>query len=107
MLLVKLRLQCSFDFGHLIIAAETLFYPADDDLGGEVGVGDDFIWVGLLQADGAISASGLGAVVGIYGVVYGRDDSVSGVTLKLGDGPSSGGGHGITKKRWQSAATYW
>ena len=72
-------------------------HPTDDDLGGEVGVGDDVIRVRLFQANGAICASGVGAVVGIYGVVGGVDDAVSGVTLKLGDGPSSGGGHGITK----------
>jgi hypothetical protein len=50
--------------------------------------------VGLFQADGAVCASGVGAVVGIYGVVGGVNDAVSGVTLKLGDVPSSGSGHG-------------
>lgn len=68
-------------------------HPTDDNLGSEVDVGDDVIRVRLFQADGAICASGVGAVVGIYGVVGGVDDAVSGVTLKLGDVPSSGSSH--------------
>jgi hypothetical protein len=64
-------LQSRFNFFYLVGAAKALLYPTNDNARGEVGVGDDVIWVGLFQADGAVCASGVGAVVGIYGVVGG------------------------------------
>ena len=75
-------------------------HPTDDNLGGEVGVGDDVIRVRLFQANGTVSGSGVGAVVGIYGVVGGVDDAVSGMTLKLSDVPDSSGSNGEISNRY-------
>jgi hypothetical protein len=50
---------------------------------------------GCSRPTAAVSASGVGAVVGIDGVVRGEHNPVSGVALKLGDIPNSCGSHGM------------
>ena len=89
MLLIELGLQRSFDLGHLLLA-KLVLDPTDDDLFGQISK-RHHLALGALQAKAAIGASGIGAVVGINGVVGGEDIAVSGFTLQLGDLPGEGG----------------
>jgi hypothetical protein len=93
-LLINLFLERGFDLGYFLFTAKLVLHPADDDFRGEVGVGDHVAFR-LLQSDRAVSASGVGAVVGIDGVVRGEHNPVSGVALKLGNVPDRGGSHEI------------
>ena len=88
-LLIQLRLKCGLDGGYVQLGLR----PADDQLRGQVGVGDEVIFR-LLQVDGAIGGAGIGAVIGSHGVMHGEDDAIGGVAGKVGDGPGVGGGHG-------------
>ena len=88
-LLIQLRLECGLDRRHIQLA----LHPADYQLRCQVGVWDD-VALRLLQADGAIGRTGVGAVVGRHGVVHGEDDAVNRGAVAGGDGPGVGGGHG-------------
>jgi len=96
-LLVNLALKCGRD-GFNLLFTELVLHPADDDLRRERSEGDDVVFRSF-KADAAICASRVGAVVGIYGVVGSKNNPVSGVTLKLGDGPNSGSVHGEINDR--------
>ena len=88
-MLIQLSLKHTFDRWHV----QPVPHPTDNDLGGQVGVGDD-VTLRLLQANGAVGGAGIGAVGGGNGVVDGRDDAISRVALKVGNGPGKCGGHG-------------
>jgi len=90
-LLINLRLQGSFDLGYFLFTAKLLLHPADDDLRGEVGVGDDVAFR-CLKANAAICASGVGAVVGVNRVMHRDDDAIGCVALHLGNAPGGGSG---------------
>ena len=92
MLFINLGLQRRLDLGHFFRAAEFVFDPADDDLGGEVGVGNHRLGVGLLQADGAVGAGFVGAVVGVHGVVYRHHGTVGRMPFHLSNLPLEGCG---------------
>jgi len=98
-LLVQLTLEGLTNGGNLLIAAELVLHPADYQLRCQVSV-RDHVTFRLLQADGAISGAGVGAVVGSHGVVDGEDDAVSRGAVAGGDGPGKCGGHGGVGVWW-------
>jgi len=91
-LLINLSLQCSLDFGNLFVTAKGFLDPADYERFGQVGVRDEV--VGALETDGAISTTGIGAVIGVHGVVSGKHEAVIGLAFQGVDTPRKGGGHG-------------
>ena len=86
-LFIQLGLKCGLDGGYVQLG----LHPADEQLRGQVGVGDDVAFR-LLQADAAIGGAGIGAVVGGQGPVDHDHNSVSGGAVEVGDGPGVGGG---------------
>jgi hypothetical protein len=68
MLLIKLRLQCSFDFTDLF-STEVILHPADHDFLGQIGIGNHVVGFGLFQPHAAVGAAAVGAVVGVDGIV--------------------------------------
>jgi hypothetical protein len=92
-LLVELGLKGGLDFGNLFFA-ELFLDPADDDLLGEIGKGNQVI-LGAFKAETAIGPCGVGAVVGVDGVVSREDLAVCGLALQLSNVPGENGvGHG-------------
>jgi hypothetical protein len=59
--------------------------PADHDLFGQISKRDQA--VGALKPHAAIGATGIRAIVGIDGVVSGKNKTVVGFALKVGDRP--------------------
>jgi len=89
-----LRLECGLDGRHVQLGLG----PADDDLWGERSV-RDHVTFRLLQADGSVGGTNVGAIVGSNGPVDGVDDRISRVALKVGDGPGVGGHGGVVVGR--------
>ena len=79
------------DFSDFFVAANGFLDPADDFGFGQVCVRDQV--VGALKTDAAVGATGVGAVVGIHGVVSSEHEAVVGFALKSVDAPGEGGGH--------------
>ena len=87
--MIKLLLQGGLDFVNLFVTAKGFLDPADYELFGEVGVGDQVF--GALKSNRAIGSAGVSAVVGIDGVVGSENKAVSGFPLQLCNLPGEGG----------------
>ena len=105
MLLVELSLEGSLDFVDFFLAANGFLDPRNYEILAQVCKRDQVF--GALEADGAVSASRIGAVVGIHGVVGGEDETISGLAFQVGNVPGEdrgrcfgGGGSGHGKNRF-------
>lgn len=92
-LLIKLGLKSAFNFGYFFVAAEGFFDPAHYGVFGEICKRNEVF--GALKSHAAIGAAGIGAVIGVHGVVGDEHKTVLGFAFELCDLPGkSGVSHG-------------